>query len=99
MPGRGAGTAGLAGSGLGVGSCEELGSDSGARLAGGFCAALGGLRAGFRAGSLDFFAAFEAGLCAGSRARAAWARARAGFFDGPLEELTPELSDLPDCVW
>src|SRR5262249_9449366 len=33
-----------------------------------------------------------------ARARGAWPRARVGFFDGRLEELTPEFPDPPDWV-
>src|SRR6266566_3911753 len=100
MPGRGAGTAGLMGSGFGVGSCSGLG----ARLTlGGACVAgLGAVRAGpvtvLRPWGGVRFAALAAGRL-GARAGGFWPRACDGFLDGPLEELTPEFSDSPDWAW
>ena len=69
----------------------------GSALGGGSGGDLGaGLGAGLRtAGTVRFEAL--AGRSA-ARARGALPRARDGFFDGLLEELTPELSDLPDRV-
>jgi len=75
MPVRGAGTAGLVGRGLGVGSC--WGSPAWALET----AAAG---VGFRAFGGALFGALAAGRDAAVRARGAWPRARAGFFDGRL---------------
>src|SRR5438445_692155 len=100
MPGRGAGTAGLMGSGFGVGSCSGLG----ARLTlGGACVAgLGAVRAGpvtaLRPWGGVRFAALAASRL-GARAGGFWPRACDGFLDCPLEELTPEFSDSPDWAW
>src|SRR5437870_1067629 len=75
------GEAGLTGSGLGAGSGGALRASPPA-LGGLFGAALGG-------GGL---ATLSAGRLA-ARARGAWPRARDGFFDDPLAELTPEFPD------
>src|SRR5438309_3115176 len=87
IPGRGgSGDAGLVGSGLGVGS------------GGGFGAArVSGLAAGLRLFGGGRLATRAAGRSA-ARARGAWPRARDGFFDGRLEELTPKLPDPPDGI-
>src|SRR5947208_10091019 len=88
IPGLGAGgIAGLLGSDLGAGS------GGGFRSAGEGAAEADGLAAGF-----DPFG--DVGLAGRSaaRGRGASPRARDGFFNGLLEELTPELPDLPDWV-
>src|SRR5690349_19116048 len=78
MPGREGGMTGRVGRGFGLGSCRG----AGVAATGGFLA-FGSLAAGFLPGAL--WAADAA------RARDLSGRARAGFFDGRLEELTPEL--------
>src|SRR5439155_105492 len=88
IPGLGAGgIAGLLGSDLGAGS------GGGFRSTGEGAAEADGLAA-------DFDPFGDVGLAGRSaaRGRGASPRARDGFFDGLLEELTPELPDPPDWV-
>src|SRR6266571_8093631 len=101
IPGLGAGTAGLAGSGLGAGSgSAACGRGSGAAgLGGEFGAGFGaGVSTGLRPFGGVRLVTLAAGRRTASRARGAWPRARDGFFAGLLEELTPELSDFTDWV-
>src|SRR6266446_169207 len=104
MPGRGAGTAGFMGSGFGVGSCSRWGGLAGwgGAFAAGFRGAVAGLTTGLRPLGGCRLAALDEGprtarFAVG--ARGGRPRGRDGFFDGPLEELTPEFSDSPDWAW
>jgi hypothetical protein len=72
-----------------------FGAGFGEALRVGFAVDLGRLERVF---SAAFFGAALAAERPVTRARDAWPRARDGFFDGLLEELTPELSDLPNRV-
>lgn len=61
-------------------------------------AALFGLGAGLRPLGTGRLAALVAAGRVATRARDAWLRARDGFLDGLLEELTPEFPDPTDWV-
>jgi len=78
IPGRGAGTAGLAGRGLGVGSCADC-----VGLGVGLAAARGVAPAGLRPWGGIRLAALAAGRAV-TPARGCWPRDRAGSFEGRL---------------